>query len=362
MAEIKKVIATLKLWDNEKNNGYLEAQGITPDIFINKSILGQKKCNITPKSGDTFEVEIEPSKYGGKPSWKVISIKHMERKLYLENFAVKVYKSYAFKENTKNEKSIEIKKLKDLVNNGCQQSCFGEKEDEQVKKYYQEICNRQKQIANTIAHQIEVQNFVPYECNGYNGRIVVGLGGGSVFETAITLHHIYGFPYIPASSIKGILRTYLIETYFENKEAKAFENKIMCDIFGCPDSIDNKKTYYQKEQQGKIIFFDAMPVHSPMGCIKLDIMNPHYSKYYTEGSAPVDWENPVPIIFLTVERLAFQFITGLFRQEKNEEIEFFNGTKNTLLKGTSELLKEALENRGIGAKTAVGYGYMKKQL
>lgn len=351
MTEIKKIIASLKSWDNKQNNGLLEAEGISPDIFINKAILEQKKCAIlTPKIGDTFEVEIKLGMYKKKPTWQIISIKAMERKLSLQNFAVKLYKSHAFT----NEKPIKIKKVKDLVKEEYQQSCFGEKEDEQVKKYYQEICNRQKQIANTFTHQIEVQNFVSY------GRMAVGLGGGSVFDTAIALHHIYGFPYIPASSIKGILRTYLIETYFENKEAKAFENKIMCDIFGCPDTIDKTKTYYQKEQQGKIIFFDAMPVHSPVGCIVADIMNPHYSEYYTKETAPADWYNPVPIVFLTVEKLAFQFITGLLRQEKNEEIEFFNGTKNTLLKGTSQLLKEALENRGIGAKTAVGYGYMKK--
>src|SRR5690606_28759234 len=34
-------------------------------------------------------------------------------------------------------------------------------------------------------------------------RLAVGLGEISVYETSIKLHHIYGFPYIPASTFKG---------------------------------------------------------------------------------------------------------------------------------------------------------------
>lgn len=39
-----------------------------------------------------------------------------------------------------------------------------------------------------------------------NDKLVIGLGGHSVYETDITLHHIYGVPYIPASAIKGSFR------------------------------------------------------------------------------------------------------------------------------------------------------------
>src|SRR4051812_25489068 len=36
------------------------------------------------------------------------------------------------------------------------------------------------------------------------GRMVVGLGAESVLETAISLHRIYGVPYIPGSALKGL--------------------------------------------------------------------------------------------------------------------------------------------------------------
>ncbi len=39
-------------------------------------------------------------------------------------------------------------------------------------------------------------------------RMVVGLGGESVLETDLTLHHLYGVPMIPGSALKGLTRAY----------------------------------------------------------------------------------------------------------------------------------------------------------
>ena len=41
-------------------------------------------------------------------------------------------------------------------------------------------------------------------------RLIVGLGAASVYETSMTLHHIYGIPYLPGSAIKGVTRSYRI--------------------------------------------------------------------------------------------------------------------------------------------------------
>ncbi|MCS7018906.1 MAG: type III-B CRISPR module RAMP protein Cmr6 [Bernardetiaceae bacterium] len=229
-------------------------------------------------------------------------------------------------------------------------------------------------------------------------RLAIGLGSGSVFETSITLHHIYGFPYIPASAVKGALRSYLITTLQgteKDSEALLFHNsKEMCDIFGCGEETlydENKKrksTFYKRcfeedkqqfgkdkskyrypeitEKEGDVIFFDAYPTHSPQGCIKADIMNPHYPNYYgydvnhTKFQPPADWQSPVPIIFLTVEKLTFQFMVGLQKGIENENITL--GSKSgDMLSVVAGYLKDALQDKGIGAKTAVGYGYMKAQ-
>lgn len=37
-----------------------------------------------------------------------------------------------------------------------------------------------------------------------NWRLIIGLGGMHPQETSMTLHHIYGIPYIPGSAVKGV--------------------------------------------------------------------------------------------------------------------------------------------------------------
>jgi CRISPR-associated protein Cmr6 len=99
-------------------------------------------------------------------------------------------------------------------------------------------------------------------------------------------------------------------------------------------------------QQGKVIFFDAYPVGEMK--LKIDIMNPHYPKYYSEGHPPTDWQSPVPIEFLTVENTKFAFYLASKIKDDREK---------KLLDRARELLLEALKNYGIGAKTSLGYGH-----
>ena len=185
-------------------------------------------------------------------------------------------------------------------------------------------------------------------------RLIVGLGNESVYETSMTLHHIYGIPYIPGSAIKGVVRSYIITEEFGSDEKKALkEDQGFCDIFGCP-----KESFYNESRQGKISFFDALPLSKPT--IKPDIMNPHYGTYYSDSSGnvpPADYHSPKPIFFLTVKDAGFEFIIGI-KEKDNTAIQkgIFEG-KYPLEVGY-EWMKKALNEHGIGAKTAVGYGYL----
>lgn len=189
-----------------------------------------------------------------------------------------------------------------------------------------------------------------------NGRLIIGLGGASVYETSMTLHHIYGFPYIPASAVKGVLRSWVIQNVFDKDESGETDLKKAEER-----ALKDKKCYFQnifgtEDSAGKVTFFDAFPTKAPT--IKADVMTVHYDKWYSEGKAPTDTMSPNPIPFLTVEDTPFQFLFGakdfdlsqeLWELEINGEMK-----KGTLL----HWLTSALENHGIGAKTAVGYGYM----
>lgn len=178
-------------------------------------------------------------------------------------------------------------------------------------------------------------------------RFVTGLGAQSVYEVGITLHHIYGVPFIPSSSIKGVLRAWIICSIFGNNENDALESAEFCRLLGC-----QKNSVLGKAYSGDLVFFDAFPEKSPE--LEVDILNPHFSKYYTnpEINAPLDTDSPIPVKFLTVANTPFRFLIGSHNFHLAEPI-FSN-------KSIETLLNEALSEHGIGAKTATGYGYFKK--
>ena len=166
-------------------------------------------------------------------------------------------------------------------------------------------------------------------------RLIVGLGSEHVQETNMTLHHIYGIPYIPGSAVKGVLRHWWLEKDFSDKngkisEEKALKNSVFLSIFG------------SQEQRGEVQFLDAYPKKVQFA---IDIMNPHFGEYYSGTKPPTDNQNPVPINFLTVEKTTFRFV--------------FLAKDQTHLAELKSRFQEALEIKGVGAKTAVGYGYFR---
>jgi len=176
-----------------------------------------------------------------------------------------------------------------------------------------------------------------------NWRLAIGIGSASVYETSISLHHIYGIPFIPAQSIKGSFRSYIIENYFESGEENAFEDEGFVTIFGSND------------KQGKVIFFDAFTKESE---IKIDIMNNHYQPYYNpqrnKNPNPVDTHDPNPVNFMTLKNAKFEITIATKENIKiNEGLFKYKDT----LAVVKEELSNSLESFGIGAKTAVGYGY-----
>ncbi len=183
-------------------------------------------------------------------------------------------------------------------------------------------------------------------------RLAIGLGTATVFETGILLHPVYGFPYLPATSQKGITRSWIIDCCFEGEEERALMNPSFILMFGSTD------------QRGSLIFFDAFPTHAPT--IKEDIMNPHYPKYYTGEEPPADYQSPVPIPFLTVENTTFQFLLGLKPLKGLEDAKVSgpiathlgaNDGELSLLQAGKQWLLKALTEHGIGAKTSLGYGF-----
>jgi len=209
-------------------------------------------------------------------------------------------------------------------------------------------------------------------------RLVIGAGYPSFIENGFLFHHVYGIPYIPGETLKGLARTVFILSVAEAIKGKFDPSKIEEELseeaegifHQIPEKIniilDNytienpvetfRKIFGSKKRRGQVIFFDAYPVDfDPSEHFEADIMNSHYGDYYQSGKAPADWLSPNPIHFLALkEGIVFEFNLGLAPLELMEDNE-----EKLLLATAKKLLEVGLENFGVGNKKRKGYGWFK---
>lgn len=167
------------------------------------------------------------------------------------------------------------------------------------------------------------------------GRLLIGLAGGGALETGCAVSQTYGVPYIPGSSVKGVVRGCAKRVLKENRGA-------LNEIFGAEASDAEKGG-----RSGIVTFHDAwwVPQSAPENKpFAEDVVTPHHSSYYgSDGvTRATDLDSPIPNSMIGV-RGAFHFT----------------------LEGPAEwskvaraLLEQSLSRRGIGAKTRAGYGYL----
>ncbi len=181
---------------------------------------------------------------------------------------------------------------------------------------------RQRDLAMALGGQIFVFKT--------QDRFITGLGNPHPIENGFSWHFTLGTPYIPASSVKGVLRSW-------------------AETLGGIDSTKINLLFDSESDRehsaGAVIFFDAIPL-SPVK-LNEDIMTPHYNDYYRkkDNSPPADWYSPIPIPFLTVaEGQRFAFVIA---PRKKIEVDIHD---------LGDWLICALEDFGLGAKTSSGYG------
>lgn len=165
-----------------------------------------------------------------------------------------------------------------------------------------------------------------------NGRMIVGLGAESVLETSIALHRTYGAPFIPGSALKGLAAAYARR----NLAGWEMNGAAYRELFGTEDAA------------GGVTFFDALyKPGSKRQPLNLDVITVHHPDYYASGNvAPADWDDPNPVPFLSAVGAYLVAIAG---DEAWVNVAF-------------EILKLALEDAGIGAKTSSGYGRLSLDL
>ncbi|MFO1429293.1 MAG: type III-B CRISPR module RAMP protein Cmr6 [Candidatus Competibacteraceae bacterium] len=192
------------------------------------------------------------------------------------------------------------------------------------------------------------------------GRLVVGLGGESVLETGISLHHTYGVPIIPGSALKGLVSHYCHQVWGAGEPAgEKFRDKVVQEREGQAPLIIPQGEYHRilfgaQEEAGYIVFHDAW---IEPDCLRenhglvLDVMTPHHTEYYSGADKPpTDFDGPIPIAFLSV--------TGRFHIAVS--CNAYGNVDQEWADLALKLLAQALKNWGIGGKTSVGYGRLIK--
>lgn len=162
-------------------------------------------------------------------------------------------------------------------------------------------------------------------------RFVTGLGRSHPVENGFAWHSTLGTPYLPGTSIKGMVRAWASLGAAPPAPREAVQR-----LFGGPES------------GGRVSFLDAVPV-APVQ-LEPDVVTPHYAGW-REAEPPGDWRSPKPIPFL-VTAAKTPFLFGVMPRADTADAD---------LDEVMSWLCLALTWSGSGAKTAVGYGRFRRE-
>ena len=165
-----------------------------------------------------------------------------------------------------------------------------------------------------------------------SGPFVTGMGLAHPLENGFLWHHTLGVPYLPGSSIKGMIRAWAEHWLEEETTARR-----LFGISGRPED---------GAAAGCLVVFDALPI-KPVR-LMAEVITPHDGGWRIKDDVtPSDWVSPNPIPFLAVASgTEFHFALAPRKSAESGDLETAYG-----------YLEEALDWIGAGAKTAVGFGH-----
>jgi CRISPR-associated protein Cmr6 len=176
-------------------------------------------------------------------------------------------------------------------------------------------------------------------------RLAINLGSESVLETNISLHRVFGVPFIAGSSLKGMTAAFIRQYGDWKKDKDKDEYNYYITIFGDENNA-GFITFYDALYVPNTGFPDKNGVKRPLYA---DVMTTHHQDYYGSGNVPpADWDGPIPVPFISATG---EYLIALSAPEGCEK----------WLELTFDILGFALATEGIGAKTSSGYGRLKLQ-
>ena len=157
-------------------------------------------------------------------------------------------------------------------------------------------------------------------------------------KQGFSFDYVTGLPYIPGSSLKGMLRAYFPDDTKDNEKNKGF-TELIRGILNKSD-LDVKK-FTENIFENNDIFLGAYPVSEK----KVKLMEMEYITSHKEK-----FKNPNPISLVKIRPgVKFKFSFILSDYEENGEVLVTASEKKVLF-------EELVTLMGIGAKTNTGFG------
>ena len=193
-------------------------------------------------------------------------------------------------------------------------------------------------------------------------RLAINLSDSLIQNAGICLDRFFGVPYIPGSAVKGVCRHIALADLRSGKMSlEDFQ-----DIFGTADTDFSEKGELASfrnskpgnallgDKKGCVDFLAAYPRSETK--LVVDLTNVHYPDYYKSGNSDdLATEKPLPNPFPVVESGA-EFAFCIAINSMGGRIES-DSRRNSLLDATAGLLRRAISESGLGAKTGAGYGW-----
>ena len=175
---------------------------------------------------------------------------------------------------------------------------------------------------------------------------------GSIYS-GFSFDYVTGLPYIPGSSVKGVLKSVFPTKEDTKDDINQQKMKYIKSLL--KPGLSDEEVYGFKDDifEDNDVFLDAYPCptskkNTKQQCLALEFITPHSDII----------KNPIPINCLKVKPgVSFEFGFYLNDCQLSDGLQITDGLKITV-KEKIELFKTILTDVGIGAKTNVGFGQL----
>jgi len=206
--------------------------------------------------------------------------------------------------------------------------------------YKQAFCERQAWLDELVKAQ---------RCVIWNqrtqGRLLVGVGIDTPLEFGLSLHHLYGTPLIPGSSLKGLARA---------ESAR---------LWGADVVLDDREsaTTLMFGAEADRAWFDVLDAWiEPAdleGAIELDVVTPHHPDYQQGRPGAPSEPNPMHPFALDSDMPRPVSTASVCGHFQFAVVAHGAGVPAIWLNAYKDLLQNALQLGGVGARGSAGYGY-----